>query len=546
VSAAARRAPSVLRALESILSPTGFPYASNGVLFKDGQFGRDALETAEDLLQIRPDIARAVIRRLAELQGTRVDTTIGEEPGKIHHEYRALVRDGRTVNGESVRIFHDLAEEWHVSETTDEPARNELISYFTVDATPHYVRLAARYCRRYGEGILDETYVPRHAGRNHKRSIRDSVRAAGAWVARKVEESDIGLLEWCRKTPWEHRFQAWKDGATSYLHEDGSFANYDGPMASVEVQGLAYDALRAAGELFPKDPCSRRYADLAAALREVTLRNMWMPEHDSFAMALDRDPHTGAVRQVSILTSNGAAVLDSGLFDGLSLAERRRYIEAVVRHVFGDEFLTPAGIRCTALRHKDLQDYPAYQSSYTIWHKETYDIAKGLRQQGLTRLAAELETRLLNTVNLAGPKEFIYVLPDNRVDCGPVAGLVPGETIEFAATNLPENDQAWTVAAAVAIKWRIGRRSSDEPPDRHWGRELEEELLRRIGETKLFRTLADIERARPTEYAIRVNTEKGWERERAWTAARLLSPHPPTPSPNGRPQDVPTGEGEMA
>jgi glycogen debranching enzyme len=524
VSAAVRTAHSLLRALESVLSPTGFPYASNGILFKDGQFGRDALETAEDLLEMRPDVARAVILRLAELQGTRTNVTIGEEPGKIHHEYRALVMDGRPVAAESVRIFHALAREWHLAGSdAGLRALTELVNYFTVDATPLYVRLVERYCRRHGDGFLKARYVPRHAGSGEATTIRDSVRAAGEWVARKIEESDIGLLEWWRKTPWEHRFQAWKDGATSYLHEDGSFANYDGPIASIEVQGLAYDALLAAGALFPDDPLSRRYAGLASALRDATLARLWMPEHEYFAMALDRDPHSGAVRQVRLLTSNGASVLDSGLFDRLAPEERDRYVEPVVRRVFGHEFLTPAGVRCTSLRYKDLQDYPSYQSSYTIWHKESYDIAKGLRRQGFPRLAGELEARLLNTVHLAGAKEFVYVLPDNRVDYGPVASVAPAETIELAATNHPENDQAWTVAAALACKWRIGRRSrKDFPPALEARRELENKLLRHAGETKLFRTLADIERARPTDYAIQVNTEQGWARERAWTAAHRV------------------------
>jgi glycogen debranching enzyme len=523
VSAAVRPAPSLLRALESVLSPSGFPYASNGVLFKDGQFGRDSLETAEDLLEIRPDVARAVIRRLAELQGTQTNATIGEEPGKIHHEYRALVMEGRPVAAESVRIFRLLAREWHLADTdAGLEALADLVNYFTVDATPLYVRLVGRYCRRFGDGILDERYIPRHGGET--RTVRDSVRAAGAWVARKVAESDIGLLEWHRQTPWEHRFQAWKDGATSYLHADGSFANYDGPMASIEVQGLAYDALLTAADLLPKDPAARRYAGLAANLRESTLRRLWMPEDEYFAMALDRDPHSGEVRQVRLLTSNGASVLDSELFDELPPERRDRYVVPVVRRVFGPDFLTPAGIRCTSLRHKDLQDYPSYQSSYTIWHKETYDIAKGLRRQRYARLADELEARLLNTINLAGAREFTYALADGRVDYGPIADAAPVETIELAATNHPENDQAWTVAAALACKWRIGRRPrvrnaspvSDAHPD------LEAELLRQAGETKVFRTLADIARARPTDYVIAVNTEQGWARERKWTAAHVL------------------------
>lgn len=514
------RAPSMLKALEGVLSPTGFPYGSNGPLFKDGQFGRDSLETSEDLLEARPDIARAVILRLAALQGTTLDARTAEEPGKIHHEYRALVMDGRPITGESARIFRQLARAWHLAETDEEFASlTQLTNYCTVDATPLYVRLIAKYCARYGREILDETYISRNVpGSIDRSTIRDSVHAAIEWTAGAVEGSDIGLLEWRRQMPWSHLFQAWKDGGTSYLHEDGSFGNYTAPMAALEVQGLAYDALVAAGALLSDLPVQvrRRYADRAEALRKATIERFWMPDREYFAMALDRNRRTGEVRQLRVLTSNAGALLDTGIFDTFSPAEYERYVVSVVQRLFSDEFLAPVGIRCTSLAYKDLLDYHAYQSSYTIWHKETYDIAKGLRRQDLPRLARELEHRLLNAINLAGPREFIYCLPDGRCDFKPASDARLGEIVEIWGTNVPENDQAWTVAAALAIKKRQGLSERPHPVQFPPHDALENEVLRRITEVRLLRTLTEIEDARPSDYSIHVDTAKGRECERSW------------------------------
>lgn len=519
-----RPIPSALRALQAVLSPSGFPYGSNGHLFRDAQFGRDSLEVAEDLIDIRPDIARTVIVRLAELQGTTTEVRTEEEPGKIHHEYRATVMHGHPIGDESAAIYRHLARYWRLA-TTDEELRalSRMTYYGTVDATPLYVRLIAAFCARFGGDVLDHEYTPHHPLEGGRRpTIRDSVRAALNWIAGKIEGSDLGLLEWRRMSPRGHQFQAWKDGRTSYLHEDGSFANYGGPIASIEVQGLAYDALMAAGtlcgDLFPDE--RERWADLAVRLQRTTLECFWMPDRQYFAMAMDRDPRTGEARQVRLLTSNAGALLDSRIFESLTPDERRRYVAPVVSRIFGGEFLTPAGVRCSSLAHKDLQDYHGYQSSYTVWHKETYDIAKGLRRQGYPRLAEDLETRMLNCINLTGaPTEFVYAFPGDRVDYDPLNKEPRGDAEVILGTNLPENDQAWTISAMLAVKWRRGHRFAAHREGGDRRDELEDEILRTAGAAHLLRTAGEIVQERRNSTLFHVDTRAGWDREHAWVRA---------------------------
>ncbi|HZU14037.1 MAG TPA: hypothetical protein VFB58_14440 [Chloroflexota bacterium] len=516
----------MIRALQRILSPSGFPSASGYHLFKDAYFGRDALEVAEDLLPIRPDIARAVIRQLAVMQGTATKATTEEEPGKIHHEFRALHLEGRAVGNESRAIFRRLAAHWELAPTPETlDALTSLTIYATVDATPLYVRLISSYCRLFGRALLDEEYLPhgaRPGGRRH--TIEDSVLRAVGWIVRSVERSPLGLLEFRRMTPHGHPFQAWKDGGVSYLHANATFANYNAPIASIEVQGLAYDALLAASSLLSRasDTERARWHELARRLRDSTLERFWMPDEQYFAMALDRDPATGDVRQVKTITSNPGALLDSGLFDRLPLDRRRSAVGAIVERLYSDEFVTSAGIRCTSVAHAHLLNYTAYQSSETVWHKETYDVARGFRRQGFPRLASDLETRLLNAVNVTGDAtEFLYVLPDGRVDFDPYDRRTSEPAEEIHATNVPENDQAWTISAALAIKCRRGQRPRPEPIAR-WQRGIEDRKAREIPPARLLRSLEEIQRVRRQSGTFRVNRREGRRRERAFIAAHEL------------------------
>jgi hypothetical protein len=51
-------------------------------------FGRDALITSLQLLPVRPQMAQATLRALAERQGREAHPGTQEEPGKIGHEFR--------------------------------------------------------------------------------------------------------------------------------------------------------------------------------------------------------------------------------------------------------------------------------------------------------------------------------------------------------------------------------------------------------------------------------------------------------------------------
>src|ERR1700729_411287 len=206
-------------------------YASMGPHFTYAIFGRDSIEVAEDLMATHQRLVRDIIFTLARLQGVKYDSVSEEEPGKIHHEYRSRVFDGEVVSEQSLAVMHSLQHWW------GSIGADELVYYGSSDATPTYIRLVFTYVKQYGRSILDEKYVTRSG---ETRTILDSVQAATDWLVEKIKSSPWKLLEYKRINPKGLFNQAWKDSETAYLHSNGTVANADGGIASVELQGYAY------------------------------------------------------------------------------------------------------------------------------------------------------------------------------------------------------------------------------------------------------------------------------------------------------------------
>src|SRR4029450_4894533 len=80
-------------------------------------------------------------------------------------------------------------------------------------------------------------------------------------------------------------------------------ANHAAPVASLEAQALAYDALVEVGELHAADRLARSAE-----------KHFWLG--DFYAIGVDRDPVTGAPRALSTRASNMGWLLRSRLLDG--------------------------------------------------------------------------------------------------------------------------------------------------------------------------------------------------------------------------------------
>ncbi|TMF14103.1 MAG: hypothetical protein E6I37_03825 [Chloroflexi bacterium] len=491
-------------------------YGSGDRLFSNAIFGRDSVTAGETLLHLRPELARDIILTLARLQGT-VDAPVGahsneEERGKIHHEHRTLYVDGRRIPLASEHLLREQARKWGGDETS-------LTYYGSVDATPLFVRLVARYCATHGESILADRVTRRDGAQT---TVCESVLAAVNWITAKMDASPLGLIEFQRRNPQGIPFQVWKDSNTSYIHRDGTLANSDAAIAAVEVQGYAYDALLGAARLF--ETRAEEWRDRAQALRERVIRKLWMPAERYFAMGLDRDGG-GQATWIDSIASNGALLLDTALFDGLPAADR--YVAGLVRRICSPDFMTEVGIRCRSASEAGLVDFQDYHGEWTVWMKETFDVAKGLERQGLPWLARQIGIRLLNAVNIAGAHvEFLYVSPDQRVMYDFRANdLRTAQPEVINGTNQPEAPITWTVTAALALKSWLGSKrkflATTAPPDRDtWRLALEAEVRDQVPELAVHRTSAELRSAYARRGDFVLNLEGGVERDRRARARR--------------------------
>jgi glycogen debranching enzyme len=218
-------------------------------------------------------------------------------------------------------------------------------------------------------------------------------------------------------------------------HADGTVANHAGPVASLEAQALAYDALVDVGEL-------RAAGRLARAVEE----HFWLG--DFYAIGVDRDPATGAPRPLAARASNMGWLLRSRLLDGRDDRQRR-----IVALLFSLELLAEAGVR--TLSSQEARFRPRSYHNGTVWPHDNYLISLGLERRGFVDEAQELRRRIVSFCRATRRfPEF-------------VGGGAPGEPLfskrivdVYDAFNdrmnrieqPPQEIVAWTVTAMVAIE----------------------------------------------------------------------------------------------
>jgi glycogen debranching enzyme len=137
----------------------------------------------------------------------------------------------------------------------------------------------------------------------------------------------------------------------------------------------------------------------------------------------------------------------------LDKKDREYYTGCIAKKIFSSDFLTDAGIRSRSLENQKIPGYVDYHGSFSVWHKETNEIAKGLRSFKLYELASKLEERILDAVTKAAEfSELLYVDENNKPNYD------NAETIHYLSAKypgynipIPEPGQAWTISAVYRI-----------------------------------------------------------------------------------------------
>ncbi len=308
-------------------------------------FGRDSLWAARMLLPLDLALADGTLRTLARLQGSKVDPTTAEQPGKIMHELR---RRGFELGEMSLPPLY----------------------FGTIDATPLWVCLLHDAWRA---GLAEDSTAV----------LLPHLERALQWLLQHADADGDGLVEYLDSSGHGLVNQGWKDSADSVRFADGRLAA--GAVALCEVQGYAYEAAMAGADLL--DAFGRPGADRCRAWARILAgefrAKFWCGAGtDRYpALALDGDK-----RRVDALTSNIGHLLGTGLLD----AEEERLVAA---RVSGPELDSGLGLR--TMSGADAGYAPLSYHCGSVWPHDTAIVIAGLLKAGLRDHAGGLIEGLL-------------------------------------------------------------------------------------------------------------------------------------------------------
>jgi glycogen debranching enzyme len=487
---------SALKALARLREKGKGIHPSEGENFNHTLFTRDSAITARQLIGHDPTIAHETILALASRQGALLNLKTDEEPGRMHHEERDM-REWKA--GLSNKLMRSALSVLWGGSTTD------MMTYFSMDATPLYLLLVSDYTV-HDASILDEVVTLRDGSTI---SIAESIEAAADWII--GHQTRNKLIEIPRHNRYSLTHQTWKDSLTGYIHEDGNSLNLSQPIAYLEVQALAVDSLiRTADTLKKRIPQkAAQWKKVAEEITHATLHDFWEESSQYFISTIDRDKH-GERRKNGVEQSDPGWLLNTAIFDHISERERKKYVSGIINKLFSDDFLTDAGIRSRSLQYADVLAVTDYHGALTSWPIDTYMISQGLRRQGFAKLADQLDTRIINSVNISGEfYEFFIVDKDGTVVLNiEQAKKRSANAKTLAVQFLPDKGFGWTVVADIMIKNR--RNLHWKPaPQRPWNRSLEHEVLNNTKHISPIATREELKKRFAMNPGIYLSTFRG-------------------------------------
>jgi glycogen debranching enzyme len=374
-----------LEELDPLLSDEGWPYAS-ALPVEPGDpgrfhalFGRDSLITSLQVLPVRPEVARATLRALARLQGTRHDPETEEEPGKIGHEFREALPAP-------------------FGEAGYRPAsRNGFRYYGSADATAWWLIVLAAT----GDRTLAAELEPAR-------------QAAAAWIEGALERGGGYVRHGAGAPRGSLSQQGWRDAIdpSAPAGHGGGILRPDGsapqpPLADADTQAIAHAALRALAALSREDRWARRADELAERIEAD-----FGPE--IIALEGDGKPVPGAGTQLGWLLWAGAV--------------RGAVADALAERLAQPDLLTPYGLRTLSSAHPRFDPHAYHRGS--VWPFDSWIAWGGLRAAGRADEAEAVRSGVLRALDsFTGAPECYAVTPAGELEQIEIANRVQAWTV---------------------------------------------------------------------------------------------------------------------
>ena len=237
--------------------------------------------------------------------------------------------------------------------------------YGTHDATQLFLILLDEYERWSG----DAAFV---------RKLEPNARAALTWIDEQGDLDGDGYLEYESRSAKGLTNHCWKDSDDSIQFADGRPA--EGPIATCEIQGYAYDArlraARLARELWGDDELAADRERKAKKLRDRFNRDFWDDELGYYVLALEGRKH-----RVDAIASNAGHLLWSGIVP-------KNRARLIADRLLRDDLFSGWGIRCLS---SEMRGYsPLEYHAGTVWPHDSAICAEGMRRYGLREHAGRV------------------------------------------------------------------------------------------------------------------------------------------------------------
>jgi glycogen debranching enzyme len=354
-----------------------------------GLFGRDNLITAWQSALFEMENFESVLSRLAALQGVRREAWRDEEMDRLPHERRI---NPKAEVGESNRELY----------------------YGDVTSTPFWVLALSSLYQWTGDPEIV---------RRHEQTLRNCV----SWILSRLKKGH-GFIYYAPTIPdlqYENRNQAWKDSGDAIVDEEGKIQIP--PLAVIEVQAYAYQALNEAAELLHQisgDGDTERLRTEADALKRRFNQAFWVADGMYYALALNRYG-----KPVASKASNVGHCLTTGILD-------LDKVSFIVRDLMADEFFSGWGIRTLSSKNPAYDPYSYHRGS--VWPVENAFIANGLEAHGYIQEVWRVTSAQLSLAATFQHMRLPEVISGHpRSEDSPVPGI-------YSYSNLL---QAWSVSA---------------------------------------------------------------------------------------------------